>query len=98
MNQGPAAGLAPAGAPAGALPGGPNRMASSQVGVNGIAVVDIAYVFKKHNRFDQEMKALKGRVQAAEDDLKRMGDEIKKKQDQLKAYDQQKTFAPGSPE
>jgi Skp family chaperone for outer membrane proteins len=98
MNQGPAAGLPAAGAPAGALPGGPNRMAPTQIGVNGIAVVDIAYIFKKHNRFDQEMKALKGRVEAAETDLKRMGDEIKKKQDQLKAYDQQKTFAPGSPE
>jgi len=93
MNQGPAASLPAAGAPAGALPAG-----RPQVGVNGIAVVDIAYVFKKHNRFDQEMKALKGRVEAAEADLKRMGDEIKKKQDQLKAYDQQKTFPPGSPE
>jgi Skp family chaperone for outer membrane proteins len=98
MTQGPAASLPVAGAPTGALPGGPSRMAPSQIGVNGIAVVDIAYVFKKHNRFDQEMKALKGRVEAAETDLKRMGDEIKKKQDQLKAYDQQKTFAPGSPE
>jgi len=98
MNQGPAAGLPAAGAPTGVLPGGPSRMAPTQIGVNGIAVVDIAYIFKKHNRFDQEMKALKGRVEAAETDLKRMGDEIKKKQDQLKAYDQQKTFAPGSPE
>ena len=93
MNQGPAASLPAAGAPTGAIPAG-----RPQVGVNGIAVVDIAYVFKKHNRFDQEMKALKGRVEAAEADLKRMGDEIKKKQDQLKAYDQQKTFPPGSPE
>lgn len=98
LNQGPAAGLPATSAPAAGLPGGPNRMAPSQIGVNGIAVVDIAYIFKKHNRFDQEMKALKGRVEAAETDLKRMGEEIKKKQDQLKAYDQQKTFAPGSPE
>ena len=73
-------------------------MAPAQIGVNGIAVVDIAYIFKKHNRFDQEMKTLKQRVEAAEADLKRMGEEIKKKQDQLKAYDQQKTFPPGSPE
>jgi len=98
MTQGPAAGLPAGGAPAGALPGGPNRMAPAQIGVNGIAVVDIAYIFKKHNRFDQEMKTLKQRVEAAEADLKRMGEEIKKKQDQLKAYDQQKTFPPGSPE
>jgi Skp family chaperone for outer membrane proteins len=89
MNQGPAAGPPAAGAPSGA-------MMPSQIGGNGIAVVDIAYIFKHHARFDQEMKALKQRVEAAEADLKRMGDEIKKKQDQLKAYDAAKTFNPGS--
>ena len=93
LTQGPAAGLPAAGAPNSAMPS-----ASGRVPPNGIAVVDTAYIFKHHARFDQEMKALKARVEAAENDLKRDGEEIKKMQDQLKTYDQQKTFNPGSPE
>jgi len=94
LTQGAATAPA-AGAPAS---GGPNRIAPTQIGVNGIGVVDVAYIFKHHVRFDQEMKAMKQRVEAAEADLKRDGDEIKKMQDQLKTYDTQKTFNPGSPE
>ncbi|HTQ39136.1 MAG TPA: OmpH family outer membrane protein [Pirellulales bacterium] len=67
-------------------------VANAGLGVNGIAVVDVAYIFKKHARFLQEMDMMKQKVEAAEQGLKKDQDDLKRMSDQLK------TFAPGSPD
>jgi Skp family chaperone for outer membrane proteins len=84
----------PGGAAAGAQPGfgGTSAPAASRLGVNGVAVVDIAKIFKNHVRFKQQMEEMKGRVEAAENDVKQYQETIKRKADELK------TFNPGSPE
>jgi Skp family chaperone for outer membrane proteins len=76
MTQNP--GMAPAG--------------GAHLGVDGLAVVDVAYIFKNHARFKQQMEAMKQKVDAAELELKRDQDEYKHMADQLK------TLNPGSPD
>ncbi|HZZ29643.1 MAG TPA: OmpH family outer membrane protein, partial [Pirellulales bacterium] len=62
------------------------------LGIDGIAVVDVAYIFKKHARFLQQMELMKQKVEAAEAELKRDQDELKRMSEQLK------TFQAGSPD
>jgi Skp family chaperone for outer membrane proteins len=64
----------------------------ARLGVDGLAVVDVAYIFKNHTRFKQQMEAMKQKVDAAESELKRDQDDYKKMADQLK------TYQPGSPD
>lgn len=77
-------GAAPAGPPAQA-PGG-------QLGVNGIAVVDVAYIFKNHSRFKQQIDAMKKTVEAADAEVRRDQEDIKKAAEALKS------FQPGTPD
>lgn len=58
----------------------------------GIAVIDIAYVFKNHNRFKQNMEFMKKDVMAAEETLKQERDLINKMVEKLK------DFNPGTPD
>lgn len=58
----------------------------------GVAVVDINYIFKNHAKFVASMDAMKTDFQAVETDVKA------KQQQIMAAQEQQKTFAPGSPE
>jgi Skp family chaperone for outer membrane proteins len=90
----PAAGqLPPMGQPgAGAPAGMPPRATGGPIGVNGLAVVDVAYIFKNHQRFKQQMDQMKQKVDAAESDLKRDQQEMQKMAEQLKTYN------PSSPE
>jgi len=83
----PQAGAArPAAAPA------PAAAAPSQVGINGMAVVDVAYIFKNHARFKQEMEGMKAKVDQAEE-------QVKKAQNDMKAMvEQSKAYAAGTPE
>ena len=86
---------APAGAPL-AAPGaqpvqGAAGAGGSRLGVNGIAVVDVAYIFKNHVRFKQQMEEMKSRVETAEADVKKDQESIKRKAEELK------TFNPGTP-
>jgi Skp family chaperone for outer membrane proteins len=58
----------------------------------GVAVVDINYVFKNHQKFIAAMDAMKTDFQGVET-------EVKGKQQQImQAQEQQKTYTPGSPE
>jgi Skp family chaperone for outer membrane proteins len=58
----------------------------------GVAVVDINYIFKNHQKFIAAMDAMKADFQAVET-------EVKGKQQQIvAAQERQKTFTPGSPE
>ncbi len=58
----------------------------------GVAVIDINYIFKNHQKFIAAMEAMKTDFQAVET-------EVKGKQQQIvAAQERQKTFAPGSPE
>jgi Skp family chaperone for outer membrane proteins len=87
----PQAGMqtAPAGIPQnpGMAPAG-----GAHLGVDGLAVVDVAYIFKNHARFKQQMEAMKAKVDAAEAELKRDQEDYKHMADQLKNYQ------PGSPD
>jgi Skp family chaperone for outer membrane proteins len=67
--------------PAQAAPG----VAAGGLGLNGVAVVDVAYIFKKHARFLQEMEMMKQKVQAAEKGLQNDQDDLKRMAEQLKA-------------
>jgi Skp family chaperone for outer membrane proteins len=61
-------------------------------GVQGLAVVDVAYVFKNYGKFEQQMKLMKAKVEAAEA-------EVRKEQESMRAMaEQAKTFPPNSPE
>jgi Skp family chaperone for outer membrane proteins len=64
----------------------------AHLGVEGLAVVDVAYIFKNHARFKQQMEAMKAKVDAAESELKRDQEDYKRMADQLKSYQ------PGSPD
>jgi Skp family chaperone for outer membrane proteins len=72
--------------------GMPPAGGSSRLGVEGLAVVDVAYIFKNHARFKQQMEAMKGKVDAAEAELKRDQEDYKRMAEQLKQYQ------PGSPD
>jgi Skp family chaperone for outer membrane proteins len=67
-------------------------VANGGLGVNGVAVVDVAYIFKKHARFLQQMDMMKQKVETAEKELQRDQEDLKRMSEQLK------TFAPGSPD
>ena len=75
-------------------PGGAARPTASapQFGVNGMAVLDVAAIFKKYPKFLQQMEQMKGKVEAAEKDVKNDQEEYKRMMDQLKTYN------PGSPD
>jgi Skp family chaperone for outer membrane proteins len=66
--------------------------AGTRLGVEGLAVVDVAYIFKNHARFKQQMDMMKQKVDAAETELKRDQEDYKRMADQLKS------FQPGSPD
>jgi Skp family chaperone for outer membrane proteins len=88
QQQPAAAPQAQPGAPAAARPTG----VPSQIGINGMAVVDVAYIFKNHARFKQQMDGMKAKVDAAEE-------QVKKAQMDMKAMVEQiKTYQPGTPE
>jgi Skp family chaperone for outer membrane proteins len=69
---------------AAAAPGG--------LGINGMAVIDVAYIFKNHARFKQQMDGMKQKVDAAENEVKAVQEEMKK------SIEQMKQFNAGSPE
>jgi len=58
----------------------------------GIAVIDIAYIFKNHGRFKQSMEFMKKDVLAAEENLKKDRDHINQLIEKLKG------FNPGTPD
>ncbi|HEY2882851.1 MAG TPA: OmpH family outer membrane protein [Pirellulales bacterium] len=97
-GQGAAFGQGPTGAPMSGAPAGMSAaprgatpsMGSSQLGLNGIAVVDVAYIFKHYEKFKQQMEQMKARVDQAEQALKADADNLKK------MADQQKQYTPGS--
>jgi outer membrane protein len=55
-----------------------------QVGVNGIAVVDVAFIFKNYPKFKFQMDQMKQKVDAAENDVKKDQEDYKHMMDQLK--------------
>ena len=78
--------------PAGAPAARPAAAAPTQVGINGMAVVDVAYIFKNHARFKQQMEGMKAKVDAAEEQVKKAQADMKQMVEQIKA------FQPGTPE
>ena len=60
----------------------------------GIAVVDISYVFKNHQRFNGMMEQMKTDVQAAEKSLREERNAIAQKEELLNSG----TYQPGSPD
>ena len=57
-----------------------------QVGVNGIAVVDIASIFKNYQKFKMQMDQMKQKVDVAENDIKKDQEACKQEMEQIKAY------------
>jgi Skp family chaperone for outer membrane proteins len=65
-----------------------NAPQSGGLGVNGIGVVDIAYIFKTYGKVKQQMDLMKQKVEAAEAEAKRDGEEIRRLAEQTKAFGQ----------
>ncbi len=75
------------GVPIGGAPvNGAPSYSGGRLGVNGIAVVDIAYIFKTYQKFKQQTDEMKTRVQAAEADINKDQDGIKRKAEELRGY------------
>ncbi|MFV2067047.1 MAG: OmpH family outer membrane protein [Pirellulales bacterium] len=74
------------------VPQTPVANPSANVSRYGVAVVDISYIFKNHQRFKGKMDAMKKDVQAAENRLRQERQEIAKLQEKLE------TFKPGTPD
>ncbi len=74
----------------GALPaGGAARgtgPAAGGTGVGGIAVIDIAYIFKHYDRFKQQMDMMKTKVDNAEQEVKNTQEGMKKAAESMKQY------------
>lgn len=58
----------------------------------GVAVVDINYIFKNHQKFKDSMEGMKTDFQAVEAQMKQ------KQQSMLQLQEKKKTFKPGTPE
>lgn len=56
----------------------------------GIAIIDLSYIFKKHSRFQAELNQMKADVEQREQELRAIRDQIRQKAETLK------TFTPGS--
>jgi Skp family chaperone for outer membrane proteins len=65
---------------------------SANASKHGVAVIDISYIFKKHDRFRATMDAMKKEMEATEADLKAERDKIAQKEEQRNTYNA------GSPE
>jgi Skp family chaperone for outer membrane proteins len=72
-----------AGAPAAGAVRGPT---TGGTGVNGIAVIDIAYIFKHYDRFKQQMDMMKTKVDNAEQEVKNTQEGMKKAAESMKQY------------
>jgi Skp family chaperone for outer membrane proteins len=86
-------GAAATGQPRAMQPNQPNFGATArppagapQVGVNGIAVVDIASIFKNYQKFKAQMDQMKLKVDAAENDIKKDQEACKQEMEQIKNY------------
>jgi Skp family chaperone for outer membrane proteins len=82
-------GQPPAGAPQGAPPAGNSQMPSGH-GINGMGVIDIKFLFTKYEKFDQQMQAIRARVEAAEAEIRREQEALKAKAEQAKGFDPSK--------
>ena len=66
--------------------------ASSNAKKYGVAVIDINYIFKNHQKFRDSMDAMKGNFQAVDTELKAQ------QQKMIAAQEQQQQFKPGTPD
>ncbi|MCI0491719.1 MAG: OmpH family outer membrane protein [Planctomycetes bacterium] len=68
----------------------PNAQAPNAAGLNaekhGIAVVDISYIFKMHNRFKATMESMKGEMEKIEAELKADRDRIAQSEQQRNSF------------
>lgn len=69
----------------------PAAAAAPPAGTN-VAVIDIAFIFKNHNKFKGEMEGMKGQIEQFEQSLKKDQADFEKRREQLQAY------KPASPE
>lgn len=68
----------------------PVAQAQNPAGANapkhGVAVVDISYIYKKHDRFRSTMEQMKKEMESIEQELKADRDKIAKEEEQRNAY------------
>jgi Skp family chaperone for outer membrane proteins len=92
------AGPRPSGPPTGAIaPGGPAMSApapapSAPAGGTSVAVIDVAYIFKTHARFNQSMSDMKRDIEAFDAHMQEESKKLQKKQEEMQA------FGPSSPQ
>lgn len=60
--------------------------AGANASKHGVAVVDISYIFKKHDRFRATMEQMKKEMEAIEEELKADRDKIAQKEQQRDAF------------
>jgi Skp family chaperone for outer membrane proteins len=73
------------GLPANAPPSG--AAMPSGHGVNGMGVIDLKFIFSKYDKFDQQMQAIRARVEAAEAEVRKEQEAIKQMGEKARTYD-----------
>ena len=90
----PPGGARPSGPPAGAIAPSAVAPAPSAPAAAGtsVAVIDVAYIFKNHARFNQSMNDMKRDIEAFDAHMQEESKKLQKKQEELQ------TFGPSSPQ
>ena len=93
-NTGPRPGGPPTGAIAPGVPAMPAAAPapSAPAGGTSVAVIDVAYIFKNHARFNQSMTDMKRDIEAFDAHMQEESKKLQKKQEEMQAY------APSSPQ
>jgi Skp family chaperone for outer membrane proteins len=89
----PPAGPRPGGPPAGSIaPSGPAPAPAPSAGGTSVAVIDVAYIFKNHVRFNQQMEQMKNDISGFDAQMQEESKKLQKKQEEMQA------FGPSSPQ
>jgi len=91
----PPGGARPSGPPVGAIPpsgaaAGPSAPAAAAG--TSVAVIDVAYIFKNHARFNQSMNDMKRDIEAFDAHMQEESKKLQKKQEEMTS------FGPSSPQ
>src|SRR5947209_7252290 len=89
----PPGGPRPSGPPTGAIaPSAPAPAPSASAAGTSVAVIDVAYIFKNHARFNQSMNDMKRDIEAFDAHMQEESKKLQKKQEEMQ------TFGPSSPQ
>jgi hypothetical protein len=78
----------PQAAPPAAPQGAAGGVAPSGRGVGGIGIIDMKFLLGEYEKFGQQMQAIRGRIEAAEGEVRKEQEAMKKMGEQAREFDQ----------